>query len=305
MKQTISPPCPACGCNVTSVGPLARSNFFAGRFLESSLDGGFLYKCNSCELGFRWPRLPKPELDALYKFGADRMWSSPVDSRLDWRIGFEWVVRVLTKGDTVLDIGCFDGGFLDQFKGLYDCSGIEIHAEACQRAEKKGVTIIGHDFSETAGQFAMVTAFDVIEHVDNPLLFINQCLDSVSPNGYVLISSGNFNSPTFLFLKNYYWYCSLPEHISFVSPQWFLKQQAAQHFRVRHFALFSHFDSSLLLKAKEFIVNTIFWLNPNIVRMIRNIRSRIRSKSGQEILPEQSPGWGSSCDHFIILLQKT
>lgn len=305
MKKTISPPCPGCGCNVTAVGPLARSNFFAGRFLKSSLDGGCLYRCNSCELGFRWPRLSKLELDVLYKFGTDRMWSSSVDSRLDWRIGFEWLVQVLDKGDTVLDIGCFDGGFFDQFKGAYSCSGIEIHSEACKRAEKKGVAIIGHDFSEASGQFAMVTAFDVIEHVDNPSFFIKQCLDSVSPNGYVLISTGNFNSPTFIFLKNLYWYCSLPEHISFLSPQWFLNQQASQHFRVKHFEAFSHFDSSLFLKAREFIVNTIFWFNPNIVRVIRNIRRRMRSASEQELLPEHPPGWGSSRDHFIILLQKT
>ena len=50
--------------------------------------------------------------------------------------------------------------------------------------------------SELPRQFAMVTAFDVIEHEDDPP-FHKQGLDSVSPDKYLLTSSRKFNFPKF------------------------------------------------------------------------------------------------------------
>ena len=48
----------------------------------------------------------------------------------------------------ILDVGCFDGGFLDSLGSRYERHGIEINEQASQEAQRKGVDIIGTDFSD-------------------------------------------------------------------------------------------------------------------------------------------------------------
>jgi hypothetical protein len=89
----------------------------------------------------------------------------------------------------------------------------------------------------------MTTAFDAIEHVDDPP-FHKQGLDSVSPDRYVLIYLRKFNFPNFT-LKNLDKQFSRPEHISFVSPQWFLNHRASLNSRVENCETITQFYSLL------------------------------------------------------------
>ncbi|TLU87933.1 MAG: hypothetical protein FDX21_03750 [Chlorobium sp.] len=158
--------CPDCGGNGVLVGPIPDSVFFAGRTVEKPLKGGRLYRCSLCTLGFRWPRLDKKQLDDLYKQGDENTWSSAPTARTDWQIGRDLLKDLLSRGMSILDVGCFDGGFLEPLVDLYACNGIEIYSLAAKRAAKKGVTIIGSDFADVSGSFDCITAFDVIEHIE-------------------------------------------------------------------------------------------------------------------------------------------
>ena len=175
IKSALQPSicCPGCGNKVDVIGPIPATDVFAGRLLENPLEGGLLHRCKICFLGFRWPRLSKNKLDKLYEQGEEYVWTSSGELRNDRIIGRDWIVKALVSGGSILDVGCFDGGFLERLVGLYKCYGIEIHPQARLRAESKGVSMIGADFSELKGQFDCVTAFDVIEHVENPALLID------------------------------------------------------------------------------------------------------------------------------------
>lgn len=128
------PLCPDCAGSAKLIGSIPATDVFAGRTLERPLSGGLLYRCRQCSLGFRWPRLGKDKLDSLYSQGNELTWTAPADSRRDWRIACGWVEKTLPAGSRILDVGCFDGGFLEPLVSSYRCCGIEIHSAARNRA---------------------------------------------------------------------------------------------------------------------------------------------------------------------------
>ena len=298
--------CPDCGCVVNAIGPIASTNVFAGQKLKRSLDGGWLYQCKQCHLGFRWPRLAKSELDVLYQNGADETWTSTDQSRQDWLIGRKWVCQLIEPKGTVLDMGCFDGGFLEGLTGLYACSGIEIHPQARRRAADKGISIIGANFSEVNGQFDCATSFDVVEHVEYPAIFLAQCLGAVRKGGYLVISSGNMNYITFRFSGSGYRYCTISEHISFISPAWLLGQQAAAGFEIKEIITFSHSSSRFLLSVrfKELVANVLYRIHPSLLCALRKIGFGSRELAKSPISTNHPPCWGTARDHFVAVIQK-
>src|SRR5262245_56680673 len=161
----MQPSCPSCdGTRSRIVGPIPASDYFAGRRLERPLAGGRLFHCLECQLRFRYPRLSKTELDQLYEQAVEHAWTSTKDDRVEWQLADERI-SAQVPGGMVLDIGCFDGGFLASLPDRYEKYGIEIHRDAAEHAQKNGVRIVGGDFDALAswqGAFNAVTAFDVI-----------------------------------------------------------------------------------------------------------------------------------------------
>lgn len=299
--QTI---CPDCKGDANFIGAIPPTNIFAGRRLDHILPGGGLYRCRKCALGFRWPRLMKSHLDRLYEQGNETTWSVPVLSRRDWNIARNWLEQFIPAGSQVLDMGCFDGGFLEPLTDSYRCYGIEIHPEASSRAENKGIEIIGKDFSNVAGVFDCITAFDVIEHVEQPESFLNSCMAALKRGGYMLISTGNMDAFSFRRMGSRYWYCVIPEHISFLSPIWVALHSESMGFQIIKQARFSHGNRSLACRIKQSISNLLYHLVPYGFRVMRRLGlGNLDIKSHTELI-DCPPGWASAKDHFIVLIRK-
>ena len=296
--------CPDCASQARICGDISATEAFAGRLLDSPIEGGALYRCGHCQLGFRWPRLSKSELDALYAQGGDQAWTSSVDSRRDWRLARAWIANSLSPGTSVLDVGCFDGGFLEGLVGSYRCFGIEIHPQARLQAKRKGISLIGLDFSDVAGQFDCITAFDVIEHVENPVRFLSRCMDAVRPGGHVLISTGNLDSFTFRLMSSRYWYCTIAEHISFLSPVWFDAIKSPTGFEIEYLRTFTHDNAPIARRLKELIANTLYWVHPALLGALRKIGFGEKDVRRHPMLAWHPPSWWTARDHFMIVLRK-
>lgn len=296
--------CPDCGGGADLIGQIPATNVFAGRSLSQPLSGGELFRCRQCTMGFRWPRLSKNELDVLYRQGNNTTWTTSPYSRNDWRIAREWLAETISKTSSILDVGCFDGGFLEPLVGKLICYGVEIHSAARERAKNRGIKIIGNDFSAISGYFDFVTAFDVIEHVEHPRTFLQDCLSMVKPGGFVLVSTGNLDAPTFRWMGSRYWYCTIAEHISFVCPAWFEQISDSLSFNVLKVSTFPHGNSSLPRYLREIVINLCYFLMP---AMFRNLRRWSAGGKDPRVYPELAdhpPGWMTANDHFIVLLEK-
>lgn len=290
------PACRSCGSTRTrSRGKLPDARVFAGTQLDEPLAGGTLYRCLDCKLVFRHPVLSKETYDALYRQASSDTWDEA--NRLDQQLVRETLCSLLSSGK-VLDIGCGTGSLLSPLSKRFDTYGIEINAEAANAAELRGVQIIARDLDELSAvpeEFDAVIACDVIEHVFSPLDLVQRMLAKTAPGGYVIISTGNTDAWSWYLAGSRFWYCYLPEHISFVSPSWFRHYSAllgVKVSQVREFAYSPHYP--LTGKAIRLALMALFRLSPDLYyRLLPRIK--------RNNIPV---GRGITQDHFIIVLQK-
>lgn len=101
---------------------------------------------------------------------------------------------------SLLDVGCADGAFLFQyldFKPEMFC-GIEAAPALRERAEKRGIKTEAVDLNGlwpyADDSFDVVHCAQVIEHLHNTRLFVQECLRVLKPGGTALITSENLTS---------------------------------------------------------------------------------------------------------------
>ena len=97
----------------------------------------------------------------------------------------------------VLDVGGGEGGFLDlaRKRGL-ETVGVELNRAAAERAAAKGHHIISKlleqvGVDEVGGGVDLLTMFQVVEHVPDPVQFTRDAARLVSSGGFIVISVPN------------------------------------------------------------------------------------------------------------------
>lgn len=295
-RTTEKPVCRSCGSHRTrSRGKLPDARVFAGAQLDTPLPGGTLYRCLDCSLVFRHPIHTKETYDELYRKASSTTWDEP--GRLDQELVREMLTSLLFNG-SVLDIGCGTGSLLAPLADRYDTCGIEINADAAAVAQSRGVKIIGRDLAEIMAvpqTFDAVVACDVIEHVFDPLELMRMMLAKTAPNGYVVISTGNAEAWSWHLAGSRFWYCYLPEHISFVSPEWFrhhAQKLGVEIARTREFTYSPHYP--LVGKILRLALMGFFKLSPSLYYRFLPAIKRNNIPVGR----------GITQDHFIIVLRK-
>ncbi len=301
--------CPSCNSNnVKYIGKIHPTNQFAGKTLDFPLLGGDLYKCRDCYLYFRWPQLTKAELDRLYKEGDSNNWQHGLKNRHDWQVAANWLNLKLSRG-TVLDIGCLDGEFLEYLEKGWHRYGIEINEVAAQKAEERRINIIAKDFDQIdqlTKQFDAVTAFDVIEHVENPAHFLRQMARLTRTGGVMIISSGNTEARTWKFMGSKYWYCTIAEHISFINKKWCFAMSHALNLDIEHIESFSHSERKrvLLRVIVDLTKNILYKFSPGAVGILRTIGLGTKDIKRNKESKHQPPSWMYARDHFIVFFRK-
>lgn len=113
----------------------------------------------------------------------------------------------------VLDVGCAFGYFLgccDKY-GL-ETFGIEISRSAIEEARKEtNAKLFKHDADSGLNLFGnnyfdLVTAFDLIEHLDSPYKFLKECHRILKISGKVVITTPNLGAMARLLIKDDKWH---------------------------------------------------------------------------------------------------
>lgn len=305
--------CVACGKSAQAtefLGKIPDTNMFAGNILSEVLDGGGLYHCPTCSLFFRYPRLDKQELDRLYQAGSESNWQASQGEREDWTITLKWIKDRFPNGAKILDVGCFDGNFLSQLPSNCQLFGIEIHNKAVEKAKERGVKIIAQDFDGLQyleSQFDVIVAFDVIEHVINPQLFINDLVKVVSPRGMIVIGSGNTDALSWRFMGARYWYCTIAEHLSFINPKWCRYVATENHLIVEDMYMFSHVNpvnAGWVIRLNELARNCLYRISPALAAALRSAGLSKQNITDYPQLKYMPPTWLTAKDHFVVKFQR-
>lgn len=221
---------------------------FSGTFsLFEVINQHRIFECPSCGLQFPYP-VKAMDYDEAYKGEAKNIFQfseaakvyinyKNLEEEIKERIKWERLPRfnillpilsLLPKGK-ILDVGCATGNFLLIAKKFgYEVYGMEASKEAVELGRKKyGLNIAqALTFEELPEDFRcpykVITAFEVIEHVEKPFEFLKGIYDLLEENGFAILSCPpyfKFENMSLSYRKYKWWYGDYPpNHLNRFKP---------------------------------------------------------------------------------------
>lgn len=99
----------------------------------------------------------------------------------------------------ILDVGCGTGGNLNVLAKFGDAEGVDVSDDALEFCRQRGLVNVRQGAAEALpyenGTFDLVTALDVVEHIDDDLAGLREFRRVLKPDGRILLFV-----PTFMFL---------------------------------------------------------------------------------------------------------
>jgi SAM-dependent methyltransferase len=139
----------------------------------------------------------------------------------EWR-GITAVVRSLVPVDpstTWLDFGCGNGGLVRYCRSAGICQAVGFEEGAIRDAAiRLGIPFVDEsELERRAGTFDVITAIEVLEHVEHPVKVLQRIRSLLRPGGLFFYTTGNAAPHAKHILK---WPYVVPEiHISFYEPE--------------------------------------------------------------------------------------
>jgi 2-polyprenyl-6-hydroxyphenyl methylase/3-demethylubiquinone-9 3-methyltransferase len=193
--EFIAVPCPACG----SYAPEPAFSKYGFRF----------QRCLDCATLYMSPR-PTPAVMADYYRNSENyaLWAKHIfpasEQTRREKIHKPWLERVLgychrygVPTGRLIEVGPGFGTFCAvtiETGAFVDIVAVEPTPELAQACRERGVPVIEsriEDVGPTVAPADVVCAFEVIEHLFDPALFVRQCAGLVRPGGLLVLSCPN------------------------------------------------------------------------------------------------------------------
>lgn len=149
-----------------------------------------LHRCNDCDLRFFTPSTPGSE--KLYEQLQRFEWYYR-----DFKTEYRFAARFVRPEDRVLDVGCGYGAF-GLLSPSKDYTGLELSGTAVVQARAAGLDVrketIETHAAANAGQYDVVCSFQVLEHLREPLAFVQAALQCLRPGGHLILSVPSVDS---------------------------------------------------------------------------------------------------------------
>ena len=187
--------CPVCGGHSAQVRLLVAAENIAAleSFIGSARPAGVqvrdyaLHRCDACTLGSSVPAIGGDE--AFYSWATSFPGYYP-EERWDWDAALARLVAVGAKN--FIEAGCGLGSFLEKgaAAGIVG-HGVDFNTTAVAAAQRRGLHIEEKAWSkkylEGQRSYDAAVAFQVLEHLEDPLKFLRELLSVVRPGGCVLL----------------------------------------------------------------------------------------------------------------------
>ena len=184
---------------------------------------GQIVTCNKCGHVYTNPVQDEDELLALYKAVEDETY---VEERIGRRLTFEKHLEAMEgitgagDGRPLLDIGAYIGVFVEVAREQgWDAIGVEPSDWAADYAQTNGTPIIKGTSTHPdlkQNQFDVVTMWDVIEHVADPLGELKQAYKLLKPGGILAVHTMDLDSLASKIMGHRWpWYMAM--HVQFFS----------------------------------------------------------------------------------------
>jgi len=192
-----------------------------------------ILKCETCNHVQIFPTMSKKETREFYD--QDKQLRAIIDkinfkemedkTKLDIRNRYSLISKYINKKSKILEIGSGYGFFLKFLKNKgCNIEGVEI-SEIRRNYSKKKVNCKIHNinFNENhiheIGEFDIITMFQVLEHISEPIQFLKNIKSIMKENGKLIIEVPNLSDIQIknnLEYKKWFWQVA---HVSYYNPQ--------------------------------------------------------------------------------------
>lgn len=199
--------CPICGKPSSRVWMPAKVDFdaldgfaFASRKLPEYMRFA-LGLCEACDLVFAESVPDESWYQSSYREADFDAESESQYAAQTYGKELRRILPRLARRGAALDIGAGDGAFVAQLvnAGFAQATGIEPSVKPVSRAAPDIKPLLRNDFFRAedfaADSFDLVTCFQTIEHLDDPLAFCKAAHRILRPGGALLMVSHNFRAP--------------------------------------------------------------------------------------------------------------
>jgi SAM-dependent methyltransferase len=173
-----------------------------------------IYECQRTGYRFYYPYHLEGK-EKLYRSIEDDDWCY---EEAKWE--HSTIANIIPETASVLDIGCGRGAFLSKLKTPHR-TGIELNKSAAAFTRKRGIDVaeelIGEHAEKYPVSYEVVTAFQVLEHVADPMPFLNSCIAALKPGGMLVIAVPN-NDTHLRFVQNLMPLNQPPHHVGLWAP---------------------------------------------------------------------------------------
>lgn len=187
--------------------------------------------CSGCGLLFVDPRPTPQVLETFYRESESEHLkleilecTRPTRQQRVFAPRAEWISTALRPaGGRLLDVGCGNGIFLELFLGQsgWDVMGIDPSPNVVARCTEKGIRTVQapiETFSDPDG-FDVITLWEVIEHVFDPLAVLRRCRDLVCHGGVLVLTTPNIGGFDYLVLGSDSTNVLAPVHLNYFDPR--------------------------------------------------------------------------------------
>jgi SAM-dependent methyltransferase len=158
-------------------------------------------RCSQCGFLYSSRTMDSEGMEAYYRedFGSRRHLQGQMVNARTNEVALERLLN-FRQIRNWLDVGTGYGFLLQwlQRKHGIAAEGVELSIQEAQYARKQlGLNVHSNLISESGlprGSFDVVSSFEVIEHIPEPVPFVEQLAEYVRPGGYLVIMTDNFES---------------------------------------------------------------------------------------------------------------
>ncbi|GAB4346829.1 MAG: class I SAM-dependent methyltransferase [Candidatus Abyssubacteria bacterium] len=221
--------CSECGLHYLNPRPVQAANYYGADY-EPHVDGGPKVR--------RWPRrivrTLKEDLECAilrYYLGYPPPHEGRVFARaLLWPFYIRFTLhernwrKLAYEGrGELLDVGCGTGRYLEWVcERGWTARGIDVLEDAVARARRKGLEAVTGDLVRScpwkSGSFDVVTMWDVIEHLSEPVATLRVIHGLLRAGGRLVIATPNIDSLPARLLGTYWMPLEMPRHLTLFSP---------------------------------------------------------------------------------------
>jgi SAM-dependent methyltransferase len=188
---------------------------------RTTMSPGTILRCNHCGFGFRQSRFNQEQLADLYRKMDPKVYQSELRGRNRTAERHLRIVEKNASGGHILDVGCASGLFLSLAADAgWQVTGVEpsgaLYREALERLGGRGnvlpLTLEEADLGD--GQFDVITMWDVLEHVVEPMETMKRCCALLRSSGCLFLNVPDLDSLQAKILGKR-WPLLLPEHLNY------------------------------------------------------------------------------------------